>query len=217
MIPLLIISFVLLVLVIGGVAVVTSRDDGDGGSAGGQAGSSGGVTDTASSETDTRDTASSATQPDDADSAAPATVPASTTSNTTIAPDPRAEALLSLADRLETDRPSVDAHLERWVPQVSAKRDGLVWQETEFGFPEIWAEHLDLDARYGALLVSGAEYTFELDGQRMDGWFITIVDQSWSDPEGALNWCRSNGIDRDNCAAKLITNNPDADRTFVTQ
>ncbi len=132
-------------------------------------------------------------------------------------PDPVAVAAATLAQGVDADRPAVDIHLDRWVPQLSAKRDGTIWEGVDFGLPEIMALHEDLDARYGALLVSGAEYNFQIDGDPMVGWFITIADQSHPTPDGALDWCRANGIDRNNCAAKLITNDRDTTGTLVLQ
>ena len=139
------------------------------------------------------------------------------TITTTLPPDPNEIALTALAAEIDGDRPAVDLHLERWVPQISAKRVGLRWEGVDYELPQIIELHRELDARYGALLVSGSEYHFLLDDAPMAGWFITIVDQSWLSPDGALDWCRANSIDRDNCAAKLITNDPDPGRTLVLQ
>ena len=45
--------------------------------------------------------------------------------------------------------------------------------------------------------------------------FITIVDESHPTPDGALEWCRINSIDRNNCAAKLITQDQLVDTTLI--
>ena len=126
-------------------------------------------------------------------------------------------ALNELTATIEADRPAVDALLGRWVPQVSGKEDGTFWEGITYGLPEIAALHRDLDTRYGALLIDGAEYNFQRQDQPLVGWYFTVVDQPFNTSDGALDWCRQNQIDRDNCAAKLITNDQDADGTLVLQ
>jgi hypothetical protein len=219
--PFLVTAVVLIALVIGGFAIVRSGED---------------STDTDATSAGGTDSAAGAPAPSTTDaSAASAELGASTTIaitstiGTTAPPssppttqaessdDPNAVALTSLAATIAADRPAVDAHLGRWVPQVSAKRNGLTWEGVDYGFAEIEALHADLDQRYGALLVDGSEYNFRLDGAPMVGWFVSFVDVSYPTPEGALDWCRANGIDRNNCAAKLITNDPDAGVTLVLQ
>ena len=61
------------------------------------------------------------------------------------------------------------------------------------------------------MLASGAEYNFLRDGAPMVGWYFTLVPEPSPDAQGALDWCAAEGIDRDNCAAKLISN----DRSIV--
>ena len=204
--PFVMTAVVLAALVVGGIAVIGTRDSHDEPADGGTAGGSAPTTSPA--------TSSEATT---ANSTAASTATSTTSTTMTLPADPNAVALTALAETIDTDRPSVDAHLGRWVPQISAKRDGIRWEGTDYGFPEILGLHRDLDARYGALLVSGAEYNFRIDDDPMAGWFITIVDESHPDPDGALAWCRLNDIDRDNCAAKLITNEPDPGQTLVLQ
>lgn len=207
--PFLMTAVVLAALVAGGIAVIGTRETDDGPAGGGSAGRST-PTSTASTVTTTTTTEDSTTTTTTEDST-------TTTTTTTLLPDPSTVALTGLAETIEADRPMVDTHLGRWVPQISAKRDGTRWEGVDYGFPEILGLHRELDERYGALLVSGAEYNFTIDDNPMAGWFITIVDQSHPSPEGALEWCRLNNIDRDNCAAKLVTNDPDPGRTLVLQ
>lgn len=209
--PFVMTALVLAALVAGGIAVISTRGSDDPPTGGGSAGGSAPAT--AEATTTAADATTSSTQT----STTVATPTTTTTTTTTVAPDPNAVALTGLGETIEADRPSVDAHLGRWVPQISAKREGIQWEGVDFGFPEILRLHRELDERYGVLLVSGAEYNFKIDDNAMAGWFITIVDQSHPSPDGALDWCRLNGIDRDNCAAKLITNDQDPGRTLVLQ
>lgn len=206
--PFVMTAIVLAVLVGGGIAVITSRDTGDETASGGRAGgSSPASTSTVSPPTVSTTTTITTTS----------TSTTSTSTTTTPAPDPNARALADLAATTDADRPTVDSHLGRWIPQLSAKREGLRWEGIDYGFAQILGLHRELDGRYGALLVSGAEYNFRIDDNPMTGWFITLADQSYATSDGALDWCRQHQIDRDNCAAKLITNDQNADGTLVLQ
>lgn len=205
---------VIAALVVGGFVVVSSGGDDDarsGGTAGGTAPS-----DPTTETTNPSDTSTSTTPSTTTIDAATTTL-APTTTAETLPLDPNAAALDALATTIDTDRPAVDGHLDRWVPQISAKRDGLRWEGVDYGLPEILQLHRELDDRYGALLVSGGEYVFRIDDTPMVGWFITIVDESHPTPDGALEWCRINSIDRNNCAAKLITRDQLVDATLVLQ
>ena len=126
-------------------------------------------------------------------------------------------ALTGLARRSRPIGPRSTPISDDGCPRSARRRDGTLWEGVDYGFPEILGLHRELDERYGALLVSGADYNFTIDDNPMVGWFISIVDQSHPSPDGALEWCRLNDIDRDNCAAKLITNDPDPGRTLVLQ
>lgn len=201
--PFVLTAIVLAALGGGGIVVITSRDTGSGTASGGRAGGS--------SPTDTP------TGSPPLVSTTTAITTTSTSTSTTLAPDPNAAALADLAATIDADRPTVDSHLGRWVPQLSAKREGVRWEGIDYGLAQILDLHRELDDRYSALLVNGAEYNFRIDDSPMTGWFITIADQSYATSDGALDWCRQNQIDRDNCAAKLITSDQTADGTLVLQ
>ena len=131
--------------------------------------------------------------------------------------DPVSAARSALASVIEQDRPAVDALVGRWVPQISAKRDGTEWEGLTYDLPRILSLHEGFAFDDGALLVDGAEYNFMLNGSPMVGWYISIVDVPFADPQGALDWCVAFDFDADNCAAKLITNDQAITPTFVTQ
>ena len=212
--PFVMTGLVLAALVLGGIAVVGTRASDDDTATGGRAGSSSPAT-----AATTTPASIPATTPTTAATTTPLTAVDSTTTNTptTLPTDPSEVALAALGETIAADRPFVDSHLGRWVPQISAKRNGIRWEGVDYDLPLILDLHRELDARHGALLVSGAEYNFEIDDNPMAGWFVTIVDESHDAPDGALDWCRRNDIDRDNCAAKLISNDQDAGQTLVLQ
>ena len=127
----------------------------------------------------------------------------STTSSRTTAPtyqDP-AQQLRQIADG---DRSFVSAQLaDKWVPQLSSKQPGVT---KEGGV--IWdsamtlQEHQQLRQRFpGArLLWSGDWSTFS-----GPNFWVTVAGDTFTNPAGALAWCRGNGFDRDHCIAKIVS------------
>ncbi|MEL6890800.1 MAG: hypothetical protein AAFP84_04335 [Actinomycetota bacterium] len=106
---------------------------------------------------------------------------------------------------------------ERWVPQVSGKREGTGWEGTTYDLAAILALHQQLAAETdeAVLLVEGSTLAFLLDGERMAGWWFTLVDADFDDAAGANGWCVEAGFDRSNCAARLVTDRDDATGTLV--
>jgi hypothetical protein len=110
------------------------------------------------------------------------------------------DALRALAN---ADRPFVSSQLaDRWVPQLSSKRPGLVADGITWHNAETLHEHLQLRLDYPEvrLLWSGDWSTFSAS----DFW-VTIAGVTFADAEGALGWCRSHNLDRDHCYAKLVS------------
>jgi serine/threonine kinase PknH len=118
------------------------------------------------------------------------------------APDPEAAAVQQLQQIAASDRPVVAAQLaDRWVPQLSSKRPGVVDKGVVWNNAMTLQEHLQLRQRYGArLLWSGDWSTFDAG----DYW-VTIAGISFPNAAGALNWCSSQGFDPDHCYAKLVS------------
>jgi hypothetical protein len=96
----------------------------------------------------------------------------------------------------------VNAVEDRWVPQVSSKRVGMVAEGATWTKEMILADHQQLRARYPnvRLLWSGSWSTFS----ESDFW-VTIVGTGFPTADQALAWCTSSGLDRDHCYAKLIS------------
>jgi hypothetical protein len=102
-----------------------------------------------------------------------------------------------------SDQPIVLAGLaERWVPQLSSKRPGLVAEGRTWTNALTLAEHQQLRQTYpGVLLLwSGDWSTFS-----ESNFWVTIVGTGFPTADGALAWCTSSGFDRDHCYAKLIS------------
>jgi hypothetical protein len=102
-----------------------------------------------------------------------------------------------------SDQPIVLAGLaERWVPQLSSKRPGLVAEGRTWTNAMTLDEHAQLRQTYPGvrLLWSGDWSTFS-----ESNFWVTIAGTGFPTAEGALAWCTSNGFDRDHCYAKLIS------------
>lgn len=90
---------------------------------------------------------------------------------------------------------------DRWVPQLSSKRPGVVDQGVVWDNEMTLEEHLRLRQEYGAkLLWSGDWSTFDAPN-----FWVTIAPITYPTASGALAWCREQGFDRNHCYAKLIS------------
>lgn len=110
------------------------------------------------------------------------------------------DALRSIAN---ADRPFVSGQLaDRWVPQLSSKRPGVVDDGITWDNAATLREHLQLRLNYPEvrLLWSGDWSTFSAP----DFW-VTIAGVVFPDSDEALGWCRNHNLDSDHCYAKLVS------------
>jgi len=132
------------------------------------------------------------------------TMPVTSPSTATPPPqDPEAVAYQQLRQIASDDRPFVSAQLaDRWVPQLSSKRPGVVDEGVVWNNALTLQEHLRLRQQYPGvrLLWSGDWSTFNAP----DFW-ITIAGVTFPDSAGALWWCSSHRLDDDHCYAKLVS------------
>lgn len=117
-----------------------------------------------------------------------------------------------LAAIRDADRPLVEALVGQWVPQLSAKREGLVADGITYTLADIVALHDALGADYGALLVWSGEYVFD----NSDLW-VSVAPEGFATAQEALDWCVAKARDRDNCLARLVTHDPSASPTVQLQ
>lgn len=95
-----------------------------------------------------------------------------TTSPPSSEPTDADTALVELNRQLDADRPAVEALVGQWVPQLSAKRPGLVAKGVRYDHVAILRDFRSTRARYpGALLLFSGEYSSFRHG---DFW-ITVV------------------------------------------
>lgn len=89
----------------------------------------------------------------------------------------------------------------RWVTQVSAKNVGLEADGKTWTAQDILDEYEANKVKYpGAILIQSGDWASYKDGS----YWVTIIDTGYSDPEPALDQCRSWGLDRDHCLAKRL-------------
>jgi hypothetical protein len=141
-------------------------------------------------------------------SAAP---PSSSSPSVTAAPvDPEQDSLQQLQQLASSDRPFVQASLvDWWIPQLSSKRSSEPWTvDPENGVTydpgRILQEHRQLRQKYPGivrLLWSGDWSTFSA----APNFWVTVVANAFPESAGALSWCRSQGLDADHCAAKIVS------------
>ncbi|MGO9152435.1 serine/threonine-protein kinase [Mycobacterium sp.] len=117
--------------------------------------------------------------------------------------DPESASLAQLRRIANHDHPFVTDWLaDRWVPQISSKRLGIVAEGTVWNNAKILSEHLQLRAQFpeAKLLWSGDWSTFDAP----DFW-VTIVGDTFPDAASALAWCTRKNLDRDHCYAKIVS------------
>lgn len=195
--PAAIVGFIALVLLAGGATVLLLHDDD---SNSGPANTATTVTTAAAVTATTVDTGSTTTVVASTTpaTAAPTTVP--------LPPDQQ------LAARRDADHPAVEAIVGRWVPQLSAKKAGTVDNGITYGLADVVAYHEGLRREYGALLLFSGDYVY----QTTNLW-VSIAPQSFATAQGAIDWCVSKSIGRDDCFAKLITHDASIIKTTQMQ
>lgn len=135
-----------------------------------------------------------------------------TPSNTPTTTVPRTQqpvsAEVALQQQVERDRLQVEALVDSWVPQLSAKAVGLEADGIVYGYDDILHHFKSLRARYPqALLLRSDDYV----NYRLKGYWVTVMPIKFTSGASANSWCDSEGIDPDNCYAKLLlhTGGPD--------
>ena len=128
-------------------------------------------------------------------------LPTTATQTVTAIPDP-IDPEQQLRQIANSDHPFVSVRLaDRWVPQLSAKRLGVVDQGIVWDNATTLREHLQLRERYHArLLWSGEWSTFSTSN-----FWVTVAGITFPTAAGALGWCTSQGFDRDHCFAKIVS------------
>jgi hypothetical protein len=126
-------------------------------------------------------------------------------SESTAAVDPEQDSVQQLQRLASSDRPFVEANLANWwIPQLSSKSSIEPWtRDPEDGGTydpvRILREHQQLRQKYPGivrLLWAGDWSTFSAPN-----FWVTVVANTFPESAGALEWCRSQGLDQDHCTA----------------
>ncbi|MFJ6671983.1 zinc ribbon domain-containing protein [Actinosynnema sp. NPDC091369] len=142
----------------------------------------------------------------------PAPVTTTTTTPTTSAVPPDEVARRNLDAQVAADRAAVESLVDRWVPQLSSKRVGLVVHGVRFTHEDIWRDFQLTEARYpNALLLSSADFVSFDSG---DFW-VTVVPHTYATGAEANAWCDRERIGPDDCFAKRLTHTGTSDGTTV--
>lgn len=90
----------------------------------------------------------------------------------------------------------------RWVPQISSKKVGMVIEGKPFTSADILRDHLRLRAKYSAVrLISSNQWTtFDTSD-----WWVTIIGVPELEPREANRWCESQKLGPDDCFAKFVS------------
>jgi hypothetical protein len=101
-----------------------------------------------------------------------------------------------------SDSADVRSLSNRWVPQVSSKRVGLVVDGKTLSSADILRDHLAFRQRFdGARLVWSGDWT---TFSRPDFW-VTVVGPPRLTAKDANDWCDANEFGVDDCFAKFIS------------
>lgn len=107
----------------------------------------------------------------------------------------------ALAAQADADRPTADAAVGLWLPQISSKFAGLEVGGVTYDDAQILAEFQDARNRYGAILVRSGDYsTFA-----RAGLWVVLVPQPSAEPDAANAWCDSQRFGPDDCYAKRLS------------
>jgi hypothetical protein len=120
----------------------------------------------------------------------------------------------ALAAQVAADHPTVEGLVGQWVPQLSAKRDGLVADGITYDDDAIlahWSALLGRDPS-AVMLFSGDWPVFNGN----DFW-VVVHPQAFSTAAAANAWCDARGYAADDCYAKRLSHSGGPSGTTVTR
>jgi hypothetical protein len=120
----------------------------------------------------------------------------------------------ALAAQVASDRATVEGLVGQWVPQLSAKRDGLVADGITYDDDAILAHWSALTVRdpSAVMLFSGDWPVFN----GSDFW-VVVHPEGFSTAAAANAWCDAQGYSADDCYAKKLSHSGGPSGTTVTR
>ncbi len=119
-----------------------------------------------------------------------------------------------LQEQVHADRLATEALVGSWVPEVSAKRLGLVAGGVVYDYQNIWADYRRLSSTYPKALLLKSE-AFTTFGQP-DYW-VTVIATPFSSAADANAWCDSRKIGPSDCLAARLTHEVGSKGNTVTR
>jgi molecular chaperone DnaK len=110
--------------------------------------------------------------------------------------------LASLVNVAESDMIVADAFVGTYVVQLAANYPGNTVDGVAYDSKKVIEEHYILRSDYSAILVSSLVYNFQFDSAPVDGWFLTVLPQSFATEADANQWCADAGIS--GCIGRLF-------------
>jgi hypothetical protein len=129
--------------------------------------------------------------------AAPA--PAGTPSAAAGAPADPGQALRT---QQQADAAAVEGLVDRWVPQLSAKKAGMTVGGRTYDDAAVLADHRELRGTHPDAVLAWSGDWSSFRGQ--DFW-ITVINRPFPSAEAANAWCAQAGIGSDDCYAKRLS------------
>jgi hypothetical protein len=113
----------------------------------------------------------------------------------------RSDPTSDLGSWAANDRTRAESLVGSWVPQISAKQQGLVVNGRTYTDQMILEEYLQARQTYDAVLVRSQDYsTFQ-----RPGFWVVLVPNPSTTAAAANAWCTAQNFGPDDCFAKKIS------------
>lgn len=144
----------------------------------------------------------------------PQTTTEAPTTDPNAPPTTETQAAADLNAEVMQDQPAAEQLIGSWVPQLSSKKLGLVANGITYDDVAIWQDFQTLKSQYSNVLLiwSGNYSTYTSN----DFW-VTIVDSPYPSGAAANGWCDSEGVDANDCYAKLLSHTAGPTGATVTR
>lgn len=129
--------------------------------------------------------------------------------------DPQKIAAAELKKQSKSDTATAKSELNnKWVPQVGSKRKGMKFAGITWTDQDIWDDFQSIKDEYpDALLLKSEDWK----SFKIANFWVTVINKPYDNPDDALDWCRSNGLDGEHCYAKRLSNSHGPDTSSKHQ
>ena len=120
---------------------------------------------------------------------------------------PTGDPTSALAAQAAADRPTAEASVGYWLPQISSRAAGLQVGDVLYDDARILAELQEAQRRHGAILVRSDDFSTS----KRSGYWVFLVPQRFTVPQAANSWCVAAGFEPEDRFAKRLsrTDGPD--------